>query len=64
MLRCQLLKKRILRFVREQGFTLTPMELYAEEELDRRIGWLFDAMVYHIVCGYETATRVASQLAS
>ena len=40
------------------------MELYAEEELDRRIGWLFDAMVYHVVRGYESAHRVAGQLAS
>jgi hypothetical protein len=64
VLRCQALKNRILRFVREQGFAFTAMELYAEEELDRRIGWLFDSMVYHIVCGYESAERVASQLAS
>jgi hypothetical protein len=64
VLRCQVLKNKILRFVRDQAFAMTPMELYAEEELDRRIGWLFDAMVYHIVRGYESAERVASQLAS
>jgi len=64
VLRCQVLKNKILRFVRDQAFAMTPMELYAEEELDRRIGWLFDAMVYHIVRAYESAERVASQLAS
>jgi len=64
VLRGQVLKNKILRFVRDQAFAMTPMELYAEEELDRRIGWLFDAMVYHIVRGYESAERVASQLAS
>jgi hypothetical protein len=64
VLRCHALKNRILRFVRDQGFAFTPMELYTAQELDRRVGWLFDAMVYHIVCGYESAERVASQLAS
>lgn len=64
VLRCQALKNKILHFARDHAFAMTPMEIYAEEELDRRIGWLFDAMVYHIVRGYESAERVASQLAS
>jgi hypothetical protein len=64
VLRLQLLKDSIIDFVHAQGFTLTSMELYAEEELEHRVCRFFDVMIYHIVRGYETAIRVAIRAAS
>lgn len=53
----QLLKNRMLDFVRDQGFTQTSVDLYAEEELEHQVGRFFDAAVYHLVRGYEQALR-------
>jgi hypothetical protein len=64
VLRFFLLKDRIIGFVHEQGFALTSLELYAEEELELRVCRFFDHMVYHIVRGYENAMRTAARLAS
>ena len=64
VLRFQLLKDSIIDFVHAQGFTLTSMQLYAEEELEQHVCRFFDAMVYHIVRGYETAMRVALRAVS
>jgi len=33
------------------------MELYAEEELDRRVGRFFDMVIINFVKGYESASR-------
>ena len=63
VLRFQILKEKIIGFVHEQGFPMSAMHLYAEEELELRIGRFFDDSVYHLVRGYEAAMRVA-QLAS
>ena len=63
VLRVQILKDKILGFVHDQGFPLTALEIYAEEELERRIGRFFDAVTYHIVCGYERAQSVAARVA-
>jgi hypothetical protein len=64
VLRLQLLKDKIICFIHEQGFAQTAMQLYAEEELELRMGRFFDASVYHIVRGYEEALRIADRLAS
>ena len=64
VLRLQLLKEKIHGFVHEQGFSMTAMELYAEEELGQRMGRFFDASVYHLVRGYEVAQRIAGRMAS
>ena len=64
VLRFFILKDKIVDFVHQQGFAMTSMHLYAEEELEHRVGRFFDAMVYHIVRGYENAMRVASRAAS
>lgn len=63
VLRFHILKEKIIGFVHEQGFPMSAMHLYAEEELELRIGRFFDDCVYHLVRGYEAAMRVA-QLAS
>ena len=57
VLRLQILKEKIYGFVHEQGFQMNAMQLYAEQELEQRIGRFFDACVYHVVCGYEDAMR-------
>ncbi len=64
VLRLHILKDKIIGFVHEQGFPMSAMHLYAEEELELRIGRFFDACVYHVVRGYEGALARASRLAS
>jgi len=59
VLRFHMLKNKIIGFVHEQGFPMSAMHLYAEEELELRIGRFFDDCVYHVVRGYEHAMRVA-----
>jgi hypothetical protein len=59
VLRFHILKNKIIGFVHEQGFPMSAMHLYAEEELELRIGRFFDDCVYHVVRGYEAAMRVA-----
>jgi len=55
-----LLKEKIIDFVDEQGFNPEPLELYAEEELERRVGRFFDLLLMHLVRGYEGAWRKAA----
>jgi len=62
VLRFHLLKDKIIGFVHEQGFAMTAMQLYAEEELEFRMSHFFDGCVYHLVRGYETAIRRAERI--
>ena len=64
VLRFHILKEKILGFLHEQGFAMNTLQLYAQEELEQRMGSFFDACVYHIVRGYEQAMRVAVRRAS
>jgi len=50
--------------VRNQGMGHTTMEIYAEEELEHRLGKFFDCLVYRLVHGYEIALRKAAHLAA
>ncbi len=50
-------KAEMLEFVREMGMEKTPVELYAEEELEHAVGRFFDHVIYHLVRGYEEAQR-------
>jgi hypothetical protein len=61
--RCHILKDKIIGFIHEEGLPMTTLHLYAEEELERRVNGLFDAMVYNIVRGYEEARRMAARWA-
>jgi hypothetical protein len=37
--------------------------VYAQEELEQRVGQFFDALVYHVVRGYENASGRAYRVA-
>ena len=63
VLRLQMLKGEIFGFVHEQGFAMTVLELYREEELQVLVDGFFDACVYQIVRGYEEAFGVAHKVA-
>lgn len=58
-----MVKDKMIDFVHEQGIARTSMDLYAEEELERRVGRFFDALTIHMVHGYETAWRHAAHAA-
>ena len=50
-------KDKMIDFVRGQGLSRNSVDLYAEEELELRVGRFFDELVIHMVRGYETAWR-------
>jgi hypothetical protein len=64
VLRFHLLREKIVGFIHERGLPSSALELYAEEELEERIGRFFDAAVYSVVRGYEEAMRRAARIAS
>jgi hypothetical protein len=49
------LKEELLDFVEENTFNKDSMMLYAEEELDRRVGRFFDLVMVNMIQGYEEA---------
>lgn len=60
-IRClQILKGTIIDFVRSEGLAQTALELYAEGELEREVGSLFDRLLYSLAYGYEEARRAAT----
>ena len=59
-----LVKNKLIDFVKEQGVKRDSMELYAEEELERRVDRFFDELVIHLVRGYEGAWRRAAHAAA
>jgi hypothetical protein len=56
-----ILRARIVNFMRDQGTPTNTVELYAEEELEYRVGQFFDCLVYHLVKGYEMAMKAQPQ---
>jgi len=54
-----IVKDKMIDFVHDQGLARTAVDLYAEEELERRVGRFFDELTIHMVRGYETALRNA-----
>jgi hypothetical protein len=63
VMRLHLLKGEIFSFVHEQGFAMTMLELYREEELQVLMNRFFDACVFQVVRGYEEAWRVSDRVA-
>lgn len=59
-----LLKECMIQYVRDAGLRQTPIELYAEEELQRGAGHIFDTLVYYFVRGYERAMRARTAQAA
>ena len=55
-----IIKDKMIDFVHDQGLARTSVDLYAEEELERRVGRFFDELTIHMVRGYETAWRRAA----
>lgn len=58
-----IIKDKMIDFVHYQGIARTALDLFAEEELERRVGHFFDALTIHMVRGYETAWRRAAHAA-
>ena len=50
-------REKVLDFVEEHIFAKNVLELYAEEELERRLGRFFDLLTVHLVKGYEQVLR-------
>lgn len=59
-----IVKDKMIDFVHDQGLARTSVDLYAEEELERRVGRFFDELAIHMVRGYETAWRRAAHAAA
>ncbi len=57
-------KEKMFEFIDEQGIAKTSMDLYAEEEFERRVGRFFDALIIHMVRGSEAASRRAAHVAA
>ena len=55
-----LMREKTLDFVEEHIASNSSVELYAEEELDRRVGRFFDSLIVNLVQGYESAWPVAA----
>ena len=52
-----LIRQKTLDYVDQQVIDKTTLELYAEEQLLRRLARFFDFMMVHLVRGYERALR-------
>jgi hypothetical protein len=52
-----LLREKMLDVAQENMISNSSIELYAEEELDRRLGRFFDRLAIHLVRGFEEAVR-------
>jgi hypothetical protein len=52
-----LLREKMLDFSEEHIISNSSVELYAEEELERRLGRFFDHLTVHLVLGYERSLR-------
>jgi hypothetical protein len=52
-----LLREKMLDFSEEHILSNSSVELYAEEELERRLGRFFDNLTIHMVQGYERMLR-------
>jgi hypothetical protein len=52
-----IIREKTLDYVEENILSHSSVELYAEEELGRRLGRFFDVLLVHLVLGYERAWR-------
>jgi hypothetical protein len=52
-----LLREKMLDVAQENMISNSSIELYAEEELDRRLGRFFDRLAIHLAKGFEEAVR-------
>ena len=59
-----LVKDNMIEYLEERGSPHDSVALYAEEELEHRIGRFFDTLVIHLVRGYETAWHRSMELSA
>ena len=59
-----LIKNTVIEFIEEQGMPRDTIGLYAEEELEHRLGKFFDQLIIHLVRGYESAWHRAARAAA
>jgi len=59
-----ILKDKMIDFVKQNGVVGNTLDLYAQEELQRRVGRFFDSLVIHMVRGYESAWHRVAHLAA
>jgi len=59
-----LIKDRMTDFIHEQAIDRDSVALYAEEELERRVGRFFDLLAIHLARGYELEWRHAAHAAA
>ena len=52
-----MIKDELMEFVHDHAFVETSLQLYAEGELEKSVGHLFDRIIYHVIRGYEEAMR-------
>lgn len=52
-----IIREKMLDFVDEHLFSKNTLELYAQEELERRLGRFFDLLTVHVIQAYEQAMR-------
>jgi hypothetical protein len=53
----QVVKQKVVEFMRDHEFAQSSVSIYAEEELEHRLNDFFDDLTYHEVLGYEGALR-------
>ena len=51
----QIVKKKVIEFLRDHEFAQSSVAIYAEEELEHRLNEFFDEVIYFQVRGYELA---------
>lgn len=59
-----ILKEKMIDFIEEQGIPRDALAVYAEEEMEHRMGRFFDIMIIQMVRGYENAWRKAASIAA
>lgn len=57
-----ILREKALDFVEEHLFPRNTMQVFEEEELERRLSRLFDHLTVHLAHGYEHALRMHAAL--
>jgi hypothetical protein len=58
----QVVKQKVVEFIRDHEFAQSSVSIYAEEELEHRLNEFFDDLTYHEVLGYESALRESAKV--
>lgn len=55
-----ILKRMIVEFARRNLFARNALDIYTEEELEHRVFFFFDWLLYHLIKGYEEAASAGA----